>query len=53
MSPSKNLWLINFKTVYNAIKTGYRLFDGAADYGNEKQAGEGVRRAIQDGLVTR
>ncbi|EIN13960.1 Aldo/keto reductase [Punctularia strigosozonata HHB-11173 SS5] len=40
-------------TVYNAIKSGYRLFDGAADYGNEKEAGEGVRRAIKDGLVTR
>ena len=22
--------------IYNAIKTGYRLFDGAEDYGNEK-----------------
>jgi len=40
-------------TVYNAIKTGYRLFDGAGDYGNEKEAGEGVRRAIKDGLVKR
>lgn len=40
-------------TVYNAIKTGYRLLDGAGDYGNEKEAGEGVRRAITDGLVKR
>ncbi|TFK36989.1 NADP-dependent oxidoreductase domain-containing protein [Crucibulum laeve] len=40
-------------TVYDAIKAGYRLFDGAGDYGNEKEAGEGVRRAIQDGLVKR
>ncbi|KAK2031048.1 aldo/keto reductase [Colletotrichum zoysiae] len=40
-------------TVYNAIKTGYRLFDGAYDYQNEKEAGEGVRRAIADGLVKR
>ncbi|KAI1297103.1 NADP-dependent oxidoreductase domain-containing protein [Xylaria venustula] len=44
--------------VYNAIKVGYRLFDGAcvfptADYGNEKECGEGVARAIKDGLVTR
>ncbi|KAH7916412.1 Aldo keto reductase [Hygrophoropsis aurantiaca] len=38
-------------TVYNAIKSGYRLFDGAGDYGNEKEAGEGVRRAIADGLL--
>ncbi|KAJ7278750.1 Aldo keto reductase [Mycena rebaudengoi] len=40
-------------TVYNAIKAGYRLFDGACDYGNEKEAGEGVRRALKEGLVTR
>ncbi|KAJ7170031.1 Aldo keto reductase [Mycena filopes] len=40
-------------TVYNAIKAGYRLFDGAGDYGNEKEAGEGVRRALADGLVKR
>ncbi|KAG2044434.1 NADP-dependent oxidoreductase domain-containing protein [Suillus americanus] len=38
-------------TVYNAIKAGYRLLDGAGDYGNEKEAGEGVRRAIADGLL--
>ena len=41
------------KTVYNAIKEGYRLLDGAGDYGNEKEAGEGVKRAIDDGLVKR
>ncbi|PAV22092.1 Aldo keto reductase [Pyrrhoderma noxium] len=40
-------------TVYNAIKAGYRLLDGAGDYGNEKEAGEGVARAIKDGLVKR
>jgi len=40
-------------TVYNAIKAGYRLFDGACDYGNEKESGEGVARAIKDGLVKR
>ncbi|KAL1647393.1 hypothetical protein SLS58_002721 [Diplodia intermedia] len=40
-------------TVYNAIKTGYRLFDGAYDYQNEKEAGEGIKRAISDGLVKR
>ncbi|KAK8061459.1 NAD(P)H-dependent D-xylose reductase-like protein [Apiospora phragmitis] len=39
--------------VYNAIKTGYRLLDGACDYGNEKECGEGVARAIKDGLVKR
>lgn len=39
--------------VYGAIKIGYRLLDGACDYGNEKEAGEGVRRAIKDGIVKR
>lgn len=43
----------DLEVVYNAIKLGYRLLDGAGDYGNEKQAGEGVRRAIADGLVKR
>jgi len=40
-------------TVYNAIKAGYRLLDGAADYGNEVECGQGVARAIKDGLVKR
>lgn len=39
--------------VYNALKTGYRLLDGAADYGNEAECGEGLARAIKDGIVTR
>lgn len=51
------LWKVNndtcADTVYNAIKTGYRLFDGACDYGNEQEAGQGVKRAIQDGIVKR
>lgn len=51
------LWKVNQQTtsdiVYAAIRTGYRLFDGAYDYANEKEAGEGIRRAIEDGLVTR
>ncbi|CAI7661089.1 unnamed protein product [Penicillium discolor] len=51
------LWRINNDScadaVYNAIKSGYRLFDGACDYGNEAGAGEGVARAIKDGLVKR
>ncbi|KAJ4855985.1 aldo/keto reductase family domain-containing protein [Trichoderma breve] len=41
------------ETVYNAIKAGYRLFDGAYDYQNEKEAGEGIRRAIDERLVER
>ncbi len=36
-----------------AIKVGYRLFDGAYDYQNEKEAGQGIKRAIADGLVQR
>lgn len=39
--------------VYDAIKAGYRLFDGAGDYGNEKESGEGVRRALEEGIVKR
>ncbi|KAK4868578.1 hypothetical protein LT330_006780 [Penicillium expansum] len=39
--------------VYAAIKEGYRCFDGACDYGNEMEAGLGIARAIQDGLVQR
>ncbi|KOS23341.1 NAD(P)H-dependent D-xylose reductase xyl1 [Escovopsis weberi] len=40
-------------TIYNAIKAGYRLFDGACDYGNERECGEGVARAIKEGIVKR
>jgi len=36
---------------YNAIKSGYRLLDEASDYGNEKECGEGIARAISEGLV--
>ncbi|GAB1310138.1 D-xylose reductase [Madurella fahalii] len=39
--------------VYTAIKEGYRLFDGACDYGNEVECGKGVARAIQEGIVKR
>ena len=38
---------------YNAIKSGYRLFDEASDYGNEKECGQGIARAISEGLVKR
>lgn len=41
------------QVVYDAIKTGYRLLDTAASYGNEVSVGKGVARAIADGLVTR
>ena len=41
------------QTVYEAIKAGYRLFDSACDYGNEKESGEGLKRAISEGIVKR
>lgn len=51
------LWKISQEdcatAVYNAIKVGYRHLDSACDYGNEKQVGEGIKRAIDDGLCTR
>jgi len=39
--------------VYQAIKLGYRHLDSASDYGNETQVGEGIKRAIDDGLCCR
>lgn len=41
------------QSVYEAIKDGYRLIDTALYYGNQVGVGKGVRRAIDDGLVTR
>ncbi|KAK4705690.1 hypothetical protein P7C70_g516, partial [Phenoliferia sp. Uapishka_3] len=41
------------ETVYQALKAGYRLLDGAADYGNEKECGDGLKRAISEGIVKR
>jgi D-xylose reductase len=38
---------------YQAIKAGYRRLDCACDYGNEEQVGQGITRAIEDGLCTR
>ena len=40
-------------SVYNAIKTGYRLIDTAQAYMNEEAVGKAVARAITDGLTTR
>ena len=39
--------------VVQAIKLGYRHFDSASDYGNEKQTGQGIKQAIDSGLVKR
>lgn len=41
------------EAVYQAIKAGYRLIDTASIYGNEKETGEGIKRAINEDLVTR
>ncbi len=40
-------------SVYIAIKDGYRLIDTAYWYGNEREVGNGVRKAINEGIVTR
>lgn len=41
------------RSVYDAIRTGYRLLDTAAAYGNEEALGKAVKRAVADGLTTR
>lgn len=38
---------------YRLSNMNTAFFDGAYNYQNEKEAGEGIRRAISDGLVTR
>lgn len=40
-------------SVYQAIELGYRHLDSASDYGNEIQVGQGIRRALEDGLCQR
>jgi diketogulonate reductase-like aldo/keto reductase len=39
--------------IYIGIKSGVRLFDTALVYQNEKEVGEGIKKAIEDKLVTR
>lgn len=39
--------------VYETIKMGVRHLDCACDYGNEVEVGEGIKRAITEGLVKR
>ena len=41
------------ETVYRAIEVGYRHLDSACDYGNEIEVGQGITRALADGLCTR
>ena len=41
------------RTVQDAISIGYRQIDSACDYGNEVEAGEGIRAAISAGHCSR
>ncbi|WP_326865982.1 aldo/keto reductase [Apilactobacillus kunkeei] len=41
------------QAVIDAIKTGYRLIDTAASYGNEREVGEGIKAVIEEGIVKR
>lgn len=40
-------------TIVNALKSGYRHLDSAADYGNEIQTGEGIKQAVNQGICSR
>lgn len=40
-------------SVYYALKDGYRLIDTAQYYGNEIGVGNGIKKAIDDGIVKR
>ncbi len=39
--------------IYKAIKSGVRMIDTAPSYFNEEAVGKGIKRAIDDGVVTR
>ena len=41
------------KSVYEALKLGYRLIDTANAYLNEKEVSNAVRKAVKDEIVTR
>lgn len=41
------------KSVYAALKGGYRMIDTANAYMNEEAAGKGIARAIEEGIVKR
>ncbi len=41
------------RSVYEALKAGYRLIDTANAYMNEEAVGRGMKRAIDEGIVTR
>lgn len=56
-SPGLGTWKIpdelTAQIVHQAIETGYRHLDCAADYGNEKLVGQGIASAIKAGLCAR
>ena len=39
--------------IYECIKAGFRLIDTALVYKNEEQVGQGIKKAIEDGIVKR
>lgn len=39
--------------VLQAVRSGYRMFDTAASYGNEQAVGAALKRAVKDGMVCR
>ena len=39
--------------VYESIKRGFRLIDSAEVYKNENEAGQGIKRALDEGVVKR
>ena len=41
------------EVIYQSIKDGTRLIDTASKYQNEEQVGKGIKRAIDDEIVTR
>ena len=41
------------KSVYTAIRLGYRHIDSASDYGNEIEVGLGIKQALEEGVCTR
>ncbi len=41
------------EVVFQAIRAGYRHIDSACDYGNESEAGKGIKRALDEGICQR
>ena len=39
--------------VHQTLKAGYKLLDCACDYGNEDKVGEGIKKALDEGVVQR